>query len=100
MSGGYIGKTTPGVLPNITGYTSLSSNGSNNYLGGFVMTGGSLYGTSEVSSGSGQGGGGNHTNGKRLRIDASRSSSIYGFGWFDGDRVVPASIGALFVIKY
>lgn len=100
MTGEYIGKITPGVLPNITGYTSLSSNGSNDYLGGFVMTGGSLYGTSEVSSGHGQGGGGNHANGKRLRINASRSSSIYGNGWYDGDRVVPASVGTLFVIKY
>lgn len=100
MTGEYIGETTPGVLPNITGYTSLSSNGSSNYLGGFVMTGGSLYGTSEVSSSSGQGGGKNHTNGKRLRIDASRSSSIYGSGWFNGDRVVPASIGLAFIIKY
>lgn len=65
-------------LPNITGYASFSANASGNYLTGIVNTGGALYGTGDVSSSQGGGGGNNHSGAKRLRIDASRSSSIYG----------------------
>lgn len=65
-------------LPNITGYASFSANGSTNYLTGIVSTSGALYGTTDVTSSSGGGGGNNHSSAKRLRLDASRSSSVYG----------------------
>lgn len=31
---------------------------------------------------------------------ASASNSMYGNGWFSGDRVVPASLGVPFIIRY
>ena len=65
-------------LPNTTGYASFSANGGTDYLSGVVNTGGALYGTKDVSSSHGGGGGNNHGGAKRLRLDASRSSSIYG----------------------
>lgn len=73
--GGYVAQEV--LLPNITGYASFSANGSTNYLSGVVNTGGALYGTTDVSSSSGGGGGNNHSGAKRLRLDASRSSSVY-----------------------
>lgn len=65
-------------LPNATGYASFSANGSADYLLGIVNTGGALYGTTDVYSSHGIGGGGGHSGAKRLQLDASRSSSIYG----------------------
>ena len=65
-------------LPNPTGYASFSANGTSDYWLGVVNTGGALYGSNDISSSRGCGGGNNHEAAKRLRLDASRSSSIYG----------------------
>ena len=73
--GGYVPQNV--LLPNITGYASFSANGSSDYLLGVVNTGGALYGSTDVSSSHGSGGGDNHSGAKRLRLDASRSSSVY-----------------------
>ena len=73
--GGYVPQNV--LLPNITGYASFSANGSTDYLSGVVNTGGALYGSKDVSSSHGSGGGDNHLGAKRLRLDASRSSSVY-----------------------
>lgn len=73
--GGYVPQNV--LLPNITGYASFSANGSGDYLQAVVNTGGALYGTTDVSSSHGGGGGDNHSGAKRLRLDASRSSSVY-----------------------
>ena len=73
--GGYVPQNV--LLPNITGYASFSANGSSDYLSSVVNTGGALYGTTDVSSSHGCGGGDNHSGAKRLRLDASRSSSVY-----------------------
>ena len=73
--GGYVPQNV--LLPNITGYASFSADGSSDYLTGIVSTNGALYSTTDVSSSHGAGGGGNHSGAKRLRLDASRSSSVY-----------------------
>lgn len=73
--GGYVPQNV--LLPNITGYATFSANGSSDYLMGITNTNGALYGSTDVSSSSGCGGGNNHSGAKRLRLDASRSSSVY-----------------------
>ena len=85
IQGSYIGQTSNGVLPNITGSAgvySLQRNASSTQSGALYNTGATYYGYGSST---------NNT-GLTVNIDASRSSSIYGAGWFDGTRVVPASV--------
>lgn len=90
MTGSYIGQNTNGVLPNITGRLGMNI--------GYYSPSGSFYvitdainipvatyeGRSIYDTG----------------FNASRSSPIYGQGWFDGTKVVPASVGMYYIIKY
>ena len=94
--GEYIGKDTSGVLPNITG--AFSSSVDSNALVSSLS--GAFYGTTNWiwcigTQGTYQG---NYIN--PVYFSAHNSNSMYGSGWFDGDRVVPASIGMMFSIKY
>jgi len=91
-----VGETYEAGLPNITGYTSVSANGGTEYLGGFVMTNGAFYANQDVTSGHGFGGGNNHNVGKRLYLDASRSSDVYG----SSSTVRPRCIVVKHIIKY
>ena len=105
MQGSYIGQSTNGVLPNIKG-----DFGSVTYLAKYNTNDPQMYANgamgivdraalnneySHVTSSQG-------SNRKVFgyTLNASRSSSIYGGGWFDGARVVPASVGMNYCIKY
>ena len=94
MSGEYIGKSQNGCLPNITG----------RFVGGDVRTnidGQPQYcdgAFTETQTPAGWAGGGNRFS--QVSFDASRSSSIYGNGWFSGTKVIPAGIGVSYIIKY
>lgn len=95
VQGGAPGTTHTAGVPNITGYASFSANGGTNYLLGISNTGGALYGTQDVSSSNGGSGGNNHGGAKRLRLDAGRSSSVYG----NSNTVQPKSVEMMFCIK-
>lgn len=56
-----------------------------------------MWGSDDVSSSSGQGGGGNHSNGKRLNFDASRSSGVYNR---TDNRIIPTGVIVMGIIKY
>lgn len=90
MRGVYIGQTSNGVLPNITGTFYIDVYGGGQPTGAFTRD--SNYNVP------------NHQNwaaeGWRMVFDASRSNSMYGNGWFDGTRVVPSSVGMSYCIKY
>lgn len=88
MTGEYIGKSTNGVLPNITGYIAPNSN---------VTYGGAFYYDGNESS---NGYGSHVSSHAKIGFDASRSSSIYGNGWYDGTKVIPAGSGVSYIIKY
>jgi hypothetical protein len=93
MVGEFIGKNTSGVLPNIEG--GLGSAGA----GAFQTRQSNGAFRSDDSYGyyiQGKAGDGSAT----FSFKASWSNLIYGHGWYDGDRVVPASVGMMFVIKY
>lgn len=90
MTGEYIGKSTNGVLPNITGGFTTDSNGG-------AFSDGAFY----AGETSGSNGYGSHVIGLRaIYLDASRSSSIYGNGWYAGTKVIPAGSGVSYIIKY
>lgn len=102
MDSSYIGQSTDGVLPNITGtWHAPSVSGSarppvlNNGTGA-VYTNDGTYIESDYAVSSTNSYRSYHQQG----FDASRSSSIYGNGWFNGTRVVPASVGMTYCIKY
>lgn len=90
MDSAYIGQVTNGVLPNILGefYTRSVANPS----GAFY------YEASTASNPAGTGA--SATTVARVAFNAGRYSSIYGYGWYDGTRVIPASIGMTYCIKY
>lgn len=92
MLGSYIGQTSNGVLPNITGKLANYAIQGINASGAFTAvdtTSSSAYDSS------------NHSRqASNASFDASRSNSIYGGGWFDGTRVVPSSVGMNYCIKY
>lgn len=96
MAGKYIGKTTQGVLPNIKG--------SVNNVQGAVMTIDSNYGKcfneSYISSGWTYYNAANPGNRVNINFNAGLHNNIYGRGWYDGGRVVPASVGMMYIIKY
>ena len=83
----YIGQTTPGVLPNITG--SFKGSIGQNADGAFYTADGGTdgYGSQVHSE-------------PRVYFDASRSNSIYGNGWFSAERVIPNGVGVAYIIKY
>ena len=60
------------------------------------MTDGAFYANQDVTSSKGLGGGDNHNTGKRLHLDASRSSSIYG----NSTTVQPKAVKSYWIIKY
>lgn len=96
MTGEYIGKSTNGVLPNITGSFGNGAEYRNpgnltNATGAFSSLG-TAYGRDSDGGGSGRAYG--------LSFDASRCSSIYGHGWYDGTKVIPAGSGVSYIIKY
>lgn len=99
MQGSYIGQTSNGVLPNITGTSDATAAGYNDYVISWINSAGAFYGVSYTTS-HGVGGGGSHGSTMRLGFDANRSNSMYGGGWFDGTRVVPSSVGMNYCIKY
>lgn len=91
MVSSYVGQSSNGVLPNITGSFYGGKGASNPNATGAIAVYKQSY---EGIYGSG---GGQYYN---WDIDASRSSYIYGGGWYDGTRVVPASVGMTYCIKY
>lgn len=96
MDGSYVGKSTNGVLPNITGAFGVYGQ-----VSVICNTEGAFYFNNDRNSGGTDSGWGSGSNNRGLgRFNASRSSSIYGSGWFDGTRVVPASVGMTYCIKY
>jgi microcystin-dependent protein len=94
MFGEYIGKSTNGVLPNITG----NINGISEEFAQMGTASGAFRKENNITQNtptfSGDG------NSGVISFNASRSNSIYGNGWFGGERVVPASVGMTYCIKY
>lgn len=102
MAGDYVGKSTEGVLPNITGKFMIgATNNTNDYTGGILGTEGAFSSDWSASNNSLGGGSGYSTN-RRAIFDASRSSALYNgaAGWYGGAKVVPASVGMNYCIKY
>ena len=102
MTGDYIGKSTEGVLPNITGKFMIgATDNTNDYTGGILGTEGAFSSDWSASNHSLGGGSGYSTN-RRAIFDASRSSALYNgaAGWYGGAKVVPASVGMNYCIKY
>lgn len=102
MDASYVGQSTNGVLPNITAtWHTVSASGTARqpvvYNGtGAVYTNDSTYIESSYALSA--------TNSYRCYheqgFNASRSNSMYGNGWFSGERVVPSSVGMTYCIKY
>jgi hypothetical protein len=88
MWGEFIGQTTDGTLPNITGTAGIYWTQAEATGAFFVDT---VHKNSEKNDPHG------HNN---LGFDASRSSSLYGNGWYSGARVIPASVGMNYCVKY
>ena len=95
MADEYMGQTTNGVLPNITGSINAPSN---TVDGQGIGVSGAFYGTGSTSTPWYYAN--THTGIQLAGFNAARSSTIYGHGWYSGERVVPASVGMKFVIKY
>ena len=91
MLGSYVGQSSNGCLPNITGSLTGAKGASNPSGTGAIAVYGRSY---EGTYGSG---GGQYYS---WDFNAARSNSMYGSGWFDGERVVPASVGMTYCIKY
>ena len=91
MLGSYVGQSSNGVLPNITGSLYGAKGGSNPSGTGAIAVYGQNY---EGTYGSG---GGQYYS---WDFNAARSNSMYGNGWFDGARVIPSSVGMTYCIKY
>lgn len=90
MDSSYVGHVTNGVLPNILGefYTRSVANPSGAFR----------YEASTASNPAGSGSAA--TDVARVSFNAARYSSIYGNGWYEGTRVIPASVGMTYCIKY
>ena len=94
MEESYIGQITRGVLPNIKGNIGIKNQGGagfTDHTGAFYASFTAKYATVTGSSTEATG---------NAAFDAGRSSSVYGNGWFNGERVVPASVGMTYCIKY
>lgn len=90
MSGDYVGQSTNGTLPNITGSIAGAGGGNYSASGAFTSSPSNSQGWGNASG----------TNSFNFSFNASRSSSIYGYGWFGGEKVIPASVGMTYCIKY
>lgn len=90
MAGDYVGQSTEGVLPNITG--QFATSGTNQSGSGAIWY-------TQVSTGA-QGWSGTGASNGQWDFNANRSNSMYGSGWFEGRKVVPASVGMSYCIKY
>ena len=92
MDGAYVGQSTKGVLPNITAYWGSTIAQDQSYGGAVVQdtpyNTAWWYGATAVPRGA------------RFSFDAQRVNAIYGSGWFDGTKVIPASVGMTYCIKY
>ena len=95
MWGEYIGQTVNGVLPNIYGQIDFLKSASNSSAGR-----NGAFSNSYTKSGANYGGGTSNYSSFVLDFNASLSNGIYGNGWFNGERVIPASVGMLYAIKY
>lgn len=93
MPSDYIGQTTEGVLPNITGTWQDydNNNGWSEPWGAFKVE--STTSAGEIGSDYG-------FYRRLISFDANRSNPMYGSGWFDGSKVIPASVGMTYCIKY
>ena len=105
MQGSYIGQTSNGVLPNITGdfgsvtyLTKYNTNDPRMYANGAMGIVDRAALNNEYSHVTSSQGSNRKVFGYTL--NAGRSNSIYAGGWFDGTRVVPASVGMNYCIKY
>lgn len=90
MPSNYVGQSTEGVLPNITG--QFATSGTNQSGSGAIWY-------TQASTGA-QGWSGTGASNGRWDFNANRSNSMYGGGWFEGRKVVPASVGMTYCIKY
>lgn len=96
MGGTYRGQVTNGIIPNITGTGTLRDMFTQQFAGT-----GAFYNTNNTATA-------NYAGAMQMTrayivfgFDASRSSSVYNNNsWFDGQRVVPSSVGMSYVIKY
>jgi microcystin-dependent protein len=105
MDGQYVGQSTNGVLPNITGdfgsvtyLTKYNTNDPQMYANGAMGIVDRAALNNEYSHVTSSQGSNRKVFGYTL--NAGRSNSIYAGGWFDGTRVVPASVGMTYYIKY
>ena len=90
MDSSYVGQSTNGVLPNITGECGAGGRGIITTASGcFQIT--EKKGTVSTNTPNERG---------NIIFNASLSNSMYGNGWFDGTRVVPSSVGMTYCIKY
>ena len=98
-----VGQSTNGGLPNITanfvqgnyGYQSQAT--IDQYISGAVRY---TYKSGSQGLYSGGEGSGGQSTAMPATFDASRSNSMYGNSWYDGTRVVPASVFMTYCIKY
>lgn len=88
MDGNYVGQSTNGVLPNILGILGVID--TNNVASGAFYVDGTASGNSSSPFGT------HHL----FKFNAGRYNPMYGGGWFDGERVVPSSVGMTYYIKY
>jgi hypothetical protein len=93
MSGEYIGKSTQGTLPNISLQFDAESTVGYNTLGGMMQSKTQLdyYGLD---------GGNRGMSVFRYSGSANHQNSIYGSGWYNGTKVIPAGSGVSYIIKY
>ena len=94
MDGNYVGQTTNGVLPNITG----NLNGISEEFAQMGTASGAFRKENNITQNSPTFSG--NGNSGVVSFNASRSNSMYGNGWFSGERVVPSSVGMTYCIKY
>ena len=97
MLGSYVGQTSNGVLPQLYGRVSAARQ-KYDEVGDFQE---GVFSQSYVESQNAGFYSGRNNTGKRYIIfNANNYNSIYGSGWFDGERVVPASIGMNYCMRY
>ena len=99
MQGSYIGQTSNGVLPNITGSFYNAFGGLIVGFGDQTVKSGAFYTTSLGTYKVMKNSDGNAA-AYAMNFSANRSNSMYGNGWYSGGRVVPSSVGMNYYIKY
>lgn len=101
MLNSYIGQSTKGAAPQIEGaFDFINWNPANLTVTGSFEKDGCSQGISGGLNTGGCWGGGWGTNNRKFK--ASNSSNLYdnALTWFSGERIIPASVGMYYIIKY